>query len=184
MPRTRVKICGITTVDDALAAVRAGADAIGFVLWPGSPRVVVAAEAHRIALALPPFVTTVGLFVDATAEHVREAVATVPSTVAQSPVAVGALASSTAPTAYWVLFRAWVAKPPTAPAPKPNSIFDENYTPPSAVASTQQPRQQQLPTTEVAPAPAITSSRSALSATVVVIGPVWSMVASIGITPV
>jgi len=78
MPRTRVKICGITTVDDALAAVRAGADAIGFVLWPGSPRVVVAAQAHRIASALPPFVTTVGLFVDATAEHVREAVATVP----------------------------------------------------------------------------------------------------------
>jgi len=78
MPRTRVKICGITTVDDAVAAVRAGADAIGFVLWPGSPRVVVAAEAHRIASALPPFVTTVGLFVDATAEHVREAVATVP----------------------------------------------------------------------------------------------------------
>jgi phosphoribosylanthranilate isomerase len=49
MPRTRVKICGITTVDDALAAVRAGADAIGFVLWPGSPRVVVAGEAHKIA---------------------------------------------------------------------------------------------------------------------------------------
>jgi len=78
MPRTRIKICGITAVDDALAAVRAGADAIGFVLWPGSPRVVVASEAHRIASALPPFVTTVGLFVDATEDHVREAVAAVP----------------------------------------------------------------------------------------------------------
>ena len=78
MPRTRVKICGITRVDDALAAARAGADAIGFVLWPGSPRVVVAARRTRIASALPPFVTTVGLFVDATAEHVREALAAVP----------------------------------------------------------------------------------------------------------
>ncbi len=78
MPRTRVKICGITSVDDALAAVRAGADAIGFVLWPGSPRVVAAGEAHRIASALSPFVTTVGLFVDPTPDHVRAAVATVP----------------------------------------------------------------------------------------------------------
>ena len=48
-----------------------------------------------------------------------------------------------------------IAVAPTPPPPKPNSIFDENYPPPSAVASTQQPRQQQLPTTEVAPAPAI-----------------------------
>ena len=62
--RTRVKICGITRVDDALAAARAGADAIGFVFWPGTPRVVALERARAIAAALPPFVTVVGLFVD------------------------------------------------------------------------------------------------------------------------
>ena len=78
MPRTRVKICGITRVGDAIAAARAGADAIGFVLWPGSPRVVAFDQARAIAAALPPFVTTVGLFVDPTPDHVRAALAAVP----------------------------------------------------------------------------------------------------------
>jgi phosphoribosylanthranilate isomerase len=83
MARTRIKICGITRVDDALAAAHAGADAIGFVLWPGSPRVVTVEAARVIAAALPPFVTTVGLFVDAAANDVRGACAGVPLDVLQ-----------------------------------------------------------------------------------------------------
>lgn len=71
--RTRVKICGITRVDDALAAAREGADAIGLVFWPGTPRCVEFAQARAIAAALPPFVTTVGLFVDPQPAAVRAA---------------------------------------------------------------------------------------------------------------
>jgi phosphoribosylanthranilate isomerase len=59
-----VKICGITRVDDARAAVEAGASAIGFVFWPNSPRFVDPYRARAIARALPPFVTPVGLFVN------------------------------------------------------------------------------------------------------------------------
>lgn len=69
--RTRTKICGITRVEDGLAAARAGADAIGFVFWPGSPRQVDVARARTIVHAMPPFVSCVGLFVDPSAEHVR-----------------------------------------------------------------------------------------------------------------
>jgi phosphoribosylanthranilate isomerase len=72
--RTRVKICGITRVQDAHAAVKAGADAIGFVLWPGSPRQVSLAKARAIGQALPPFVTRVGVFVNATPAEVARAV--------------------------------------------------------------------------------------------------------------
>lgn len=71
--RTRVKICGITRVEDALAAARAGADAIGFVFDPNSPRCVSLDRARAIARALPPFITVVGLFVDAAPERIREA---------------------------------------------------------------------------------------------------------------
>jgi phosphoribosylanthranilate isomerase len=71
MARTRVKICGITRVEDGVAAAHAGADAIGFVFWPGSPRVVTVERARPIAAALPPFVTSVGLFVDPTPDDVR-----------------------------------------------------------------------------------------------------------------
>ena len=78
MARTRVKICGITRVDDALAAVHAGADAIGLVLWTGSPRNVALEQAHSIAAAVPPFVSIVGLFVDPAPEHVASAIATIP----------------------------------------------------------------------------------------------------------
>lgn len=64
MTRVRSKICGITRVEDALAAVEAGADAIGLVFYAKSPRVVDIEQAKAIVAALPPFVTSVGLFVD------------------------------------------------------------------------------------------------------------------------
>ena len=63
--RTRVKICGITRVEDALIAVGQGADAIGLVFYPPSPRYVTPALAAEIVSALPAFVTVVALFVDA-----------------------------------------------------------------------------------------------------------------------
>lgn len=69
--RTRVKICGITRVEDALAAVRHGCDAIGLVFYEKSPRCVTPNRAAEIVAILPPFVNAVGLFVDAPAERVR-----------------------------------------------------------------------------------------------------------------
>jgi phosphoribosylanthranilate isomerase len=59
-----VKVCGITRLEDAVAAVDAGAGAIGFVFWPESPRFVDPYRARAIAAELPPFVTAVGLFVN------------------------------------------------------------------------------------------------------------------------
>ena len=53
MTRTRVKICGITRIADGVAAAQAGADAIGFVFWPGSPRAVAIEQARTISAALP-----------------------------------------------------------------------------------------------------------------------------------
>lgn len=76
--RTRVKICGITRPDDALAAARAGADAVGLVFYAKSPRAVTINEAQGVARALPPFVTTVGLFVDAAPDDIREVLQSVP----------------------------------------------------------------------------------------------------------
>jgi phosphoribosylanthranilate isomerase len=78
MTRTRVKICGVTRIEDGVAAARAGADAIGFVFWPGSPRAAAVEQARAIAAALPPFVTIVGLFVDPTPDHVRATLAALP----------------------------------------------------------------------------------------------------------
>lgn len=82
-PRVRVKICGITRVEDALSAVLAGADAIGFVFHPDSPRHVTPEQAARIVAALPPFVTTVGLFVDAAEQRIRDTLAQVPLSLLQ-----------------------------------------------------------------------------------------------------
>jgi phosphoribosylanthranilate isomerase len=65
-----VKICGITRVEDALAAAELGADAIGFIFWPGSPRFVDPYRARRIAAALPRLVRTVGVFVDQPADYI------------------------------------------------------------------------------------------------------------------
>ena len=65
MNRTRVKICGITLVEDAVSAVNAGADAIGLVFYAPSPRAVTIVQAQQIVAAMPPFVSVVGLFVNA-----------------------------------------------------------------------------------------------------------------------
>ena len=74
----RVKICGITHPREALAAARAGADAIGLVFHGPSPRAVSTAQAAEIVAALPAFVTTVGLFVDADADRIRHVLDCVP----------------------------------------------------------------------------------------------------------
>jgi len=76
--RTRAKICGIRETEHALCAAEHGADAIGLVFHEPSPRAVTAAAAARICEALPPFVTTVGLFVNARAERVRAVLDEVP----------------------------------------------------------------------------------------------------------
>lgn len=78
MAAVRSKICGITRVEDALAAVEAGADAIGLVFYPPSPRAVSLDQARAILRALPPFVTTVGLFVDATRCELSELLEVLP----------------------------------------------------------------------------------------------------------
>jgi len=69
--RTRIKICGMTRVEDVRAAAQAGADAIGLVFYPPSPRFLQLDLARELVKAVPPFVTTVALFVNATAEQVR-----------------------------------------------------------------------------------------------------------------
>ncbi|MBI1195120.1 MAG: phosphoribosylanthranilate isomerase [Gammaproteobacteria bacterium] len=75
---TRIKICGITRVEDALAAADAGADAIGLVFYAKSPRHVAIERAAEICAALPPFVSTVGLFVDADPDFIGEVLTRVP----------------------------------------------------------------------------------------------------------
>ncbi len=72
---TKVKICGITNLEDALQAVEAGADALGFVFYARSPRYVTPPQVQKIVAQLPPFVTTVGLFVNETPQRIRSAMA-------------------------------------------------------------------------------------------------------------
>lgn len=74
----RIKICGITSEADAVAAAEAGADAIGLNFHPASPRAIDVAQAQAICAVLPPFVTTVGLFVDAPAERIAAILEQVP----------------------------------------------------------------------------------------------------------
>ena len=74
MKQTRCKICGITRVEDGLAAAHLGADAIGLVFYPPSRRNIDLDGARAIVAALPPFVTSVGLFVDAEPQWVRSAI--------------------------------------------------------------------------------------------------------------
>ncbi len=76
--RVRSKICGITRVEDALAAVEAGADAIGLVFYAKSPRAVSVEQAAEIVQALPPFVTSVGLFVNMPREQLLAVLQQVP----------------------------------------------------------------------------------------------------------
>jgi len=81
--RTRIKICGITREQDLDAAVEAGADALGFVRYPNSPRFVELARAELLAARLPPFVTPVLLWVNADAGEIREAAAAIPHALHQ-----------------------------------------------------------------------------------------------------
>ena len=81
--RTRIKICGLTREQDVDAAVAAGADAVGFVLYPKSPRHVTPERAAQLARRLPPMVTPVLLFVNETATNIRAACATVPGATLQ-----------------------------------------------------------------------------------------------------
>ena len=81
--RTRIKICGLTREQDVDAAVAAGADAIGFVLYAKSPRHVTPARAAELARRLPPLVVPVLLFVNETAANVQAASARVPGAVLQ-----------------------------------------------------------------------------------------------------
>ncbi len=81
--RVRVKICGITRPEDAIAAAKCGADAIGLVFYGPSPRNVALQQAAEIADALPPFITKVGLFVDPSEAHVWDVLDQVPIDVIQ-----------------------------------------------------------------------------------------------------
>jgi phosphoribosylanthranilate isomerase len=81
--RTRVKICGLTRLEDAELAAALGADAVGFVLWQGSPRAIAPVDVGRISRRLPPFVTRVGVFVNARREEIERAVSQAALDVAQ-----------------------------------------------------------------------------------------------------
>jgi phosphoribosylanthranilate isomerase len=81
--RTRIKICGLSRPEDVEAAVDAGADAIGLVFYPQSPRHVSPELASRLMSAVPPYLTTVGLFVNATQEQVADVVARAPVSLLQ-----------------------------------------------------------------------------------------------------
>ncbi|MBK7356732.1 MAG: phosphoribosylanthranilate isomerase [Propionivibrio sp.] len=76
--KPRIKICGLTREEDVQAAVEAGADAIGLVFYPPSPRYVSVQTAAELTRAAPPFVTIVGLFVNADPKQVNETLANVP----------------------------------------------------------------------------------------------------------
>lgn len=81
--RTRIKICGLTRAEDVQAAVAAGTDALGFVFYDKSPRHVDAAQARALIAQIPPFITPVGLFVNAGADAVAQVLATAPISLLQ-----------------------------------------------------------------------------------------------------
>lgn len=79
----RSKICGITNPEDALVAIAAGADALGLVFYPPSPRCVNVKQAQAICAALPPFVSVVALFVDAEQEQIEQCCSQLPISLLQ-----------------------------------------------------------------------------------------------------
>jgi len=81
--RTRIKICGLTRPEDVHASVAAGADALGFVFYPKSPRYVTPEAAAVLIAQVPPFVCTVGLFVNASPEEVRAVASVAPLSLLQ-----------------------------------------------------------------------------------------------------
>jgi len=81
--RTRIKICGLTRDEDLRAAVTAGADAVGLVFYPKSPRYIAPENAARLIAGLPPFVTAVGLFVNASLQEVQSVAAQAPVSLLQ-----------------------------------------------------------------------------------------------------
>lgn len=83
MSRTRIKICGLTREADVVAAVEAGADAIGFVMYAKSPRYVSPSRAAELARLLPPFVTPVGLFVNASQSELAAGLQALPNMLLQ-----------------------------------------------------------------------------------------------------
>jgi len=117
MTRTRIKICGITRTEDLHAAVATGADALGFVFYPKSPRYVSAERYAELARALPPFVSAVALFVNATLDEVRAVAAAGPLGLIQfhgdeTPDACAQLAAAVGRP----FVRAFRVKPDTTPA--------------------------------------------------------------------
>ena len=78
MVHTRIKICGITRPEDARSAADSGADAIGLVFYPRSPRAVSVEQASEIVASLPPFITSVALFVDESVDEINRVLNRVP----------------------------------------------------------------------------------------------------------
>ncbi|MTV37849.1 phosphoribosylanthranilate isomerase [Duganella radicis] len=114
--RTRIKICGLTREEDIQAVIASGADAIGFVFYPKSPRYVTPERAAELIATVPPFITTVGLFVNAAPEEVAAAVKIAPLSLLQlhgdETVAQGAAIAAAAGRQYLKVFR---VKPDTRP---------------------------------------------------------------------
>ena len=81
--RTRIKLCGLSKTEDVAHAINLGADAIGLVFYPPSPRSVSVAQALELVRDVPPFVSVVGLFVNATPDWVSEVVSNIPLTLLQ-----------------------------------------------------------------------------------------------------
>lgn len=116
MHRTRIKICGLTRPEDVAAVAAAGADAIGFVFYPKSPRYVTPGRAAELIEGMPPFITATGLFVNAAPEEVAETVRVSRVTLLQfhgdETVEQCAAAAHAANTRY---VRAFRVKPDTTP---------------------------------------------------------------------
>jgi phosphoribosylanthranilate isomerase len=117
MPRTRIKICGLTRPEDVQAAVAAGADAIGFVFYDKSPRYVTPEQAAGLIAAVPPYVSCVGLFVNATPEQAAAVTRAAPLSQIQlhgdETVAASAAIAAACGRQFTRVFR---VKPDTTPA--------------------------------------------------------------------